>query len=423
MANSPAASDHVLARLAAPANTSQAWHSTVPGPQTASRPALALVASKARALQLVPRGTAMPTVAAASAAFARLSLCGGQSTFSTESTPAAPPTKPYASLSVGAPRETYPGECRVALAPANVALLLKKGFGKVLVEKGAGAQANFADGEYAAAGATLVDDAAALWSQADIVLKVRGPSPAEADSAREGQTIISFLRPSENKELVNKLAARKATVFAMDMVPRISRAQGFDALSSMANVAGYKAVVVAADMFPRILAGQATAAGKIPPGKVLVIGAGVAGLSAISTARRMGALVRGFDTRSAAREQVESFGAEFIEVELREEGAGGGGYAKVMSEAFHQAELKLFSQQAPEMDIIITTALIPGVAPPKLITKAMVETMKPGSVIVDLAAEAGGNCELTQPGKLITHKGVQIIGMSCIPPTCMSHLI
>ena len=229
-----------------------------------------------------------------------------------------------------------------------------------------------------------------------------------------GQVIISFLHPVQNRELVDKLAARKATAFAMDMVPRISRAQVFDALSSMANIAGYKAVLEASNSFGRYMTGQVTAAGKIPPCKVLVIGAGVAGLSAIATARRLGAIVRGFDTRSAAREQVQSLGAEFIEVEIQEEGSGAGGYAKEMSKEFVEAEMKLFTEQARDVDIIITTALIPGRPAPKLITKSMVEIMKPGSIIVDLAAEAGGNCEITQSGKITVHKEVKIIGMQSL---------
>lgn len=339
-----------------------------------------------------------------------------QASFSTETnnTPPTTPTTPYAQLTVGVPRETYPNERRVALTPQNVALLLKKGFDKVLVEKGAGAEAEFLDDAYATAGATLVDDASAVWNGADIVLKVRGPSAAEADGAREGQTIISFLQPVQNKPLVEKLAARKVTSFAMDLIPRISRAQVFDALSSMANIAGYKAVLEASNNFGRFLTGQVTAAGKIPPGKVLVIGAGVAGLSAIATARRLGAIVRGFDTRSAAREQVQSLGAEFVEVELKEEGSGTGGYAKEMSKEFIAAEMKLFTEQAREVDIIVTTALIPGKPAPKLITKSMIEIMKPGSVVVDLAAEAGGNCEKTEPGKMITYKDVKIIGELCL---------
>ena len=335
---------------------------------------------------------------------------GSLSSFSTESAVVLPPTTPYAELTVGVPRETYPNERRVALTPQNVALLLKKGYSRILVEKGAGALADFPDEAYEKAGAVLVDSASPVWAEADIVLKVRGPSMAEAEGVKEGQTIISFLQPAQNKELVQKLASRKATSFAMDLIPRISRAQVFDALSSMANIAGYKAVLEASNNFGRFLTGQVTAAGKIPPCKVLVIGAGVAGLSAIATARRLGAIVRGFDTRSAAREQVQSLGAEFVEVELEEEGSGAGGYAKEMSKEFIEAEMKLFFEQAREVDIIITTALIPGKPAPKLITKSMVEIMKPGSVIVDLAAEAGGNCEKTVPGELVTYKDVKIIG-------------
>ncbi|KUI52735.1 NAD(P) transhydrogenase, mitochondrial [Cytospora mali] len=331
------------------------------------------------------------------------------------STKVLPPTTPYSQLTVGVPRETFPNERRVALTPQNVALLLKKGFAKVIVQQGAGAEADFLDDAYERAGATLVDSTSSVFKQADIVLKVRGPSLDEADLMHEGQTVISFLQPAQNKQLVEKIAAKKATAFAMDMIPRISRAQVFDALSSMANIAGYKAVLEASNNFGRFLTGQVTAAGKIPPCKVLVIGAGVAGLSAIATARRLGAIVRGFDTRSAAREQVQSLGAEFVEVELHEEGSGAGGYAKEMSKEFIEAEMKLFTEQAREVDIIITTALIPGRPAPKLITKSMVEIMKPGSVIVDLAAEAGGNCEKTEAGKLITYHGVKVIGYTDFP--------
>ncbi|KAJ4425225.1 hypothetical protein N0V82_000035 [Gnomoniopsis sp. IMI 355080] len=331
------------------------------------------------------------------------------------STTVVPQTTPYSNLTVGVPRETFPNERRVALTPQNVALLLKKGFGKVIVEKGAGAEAQFLDEAYDKAGATLVDGASPVWKQSDIVLKVRGPSEAEVDQLHEGQTIISFLQPAQNKDLVAKIAAKKATSFAMDMIPRISRAQVFDALSSMANIAGYKAVLEASNTFGRFLTGQVTAAGKIPPCKVLIIGAGVAGLSAIATARRMGAVVRGFDTRPAVREQVQSLGAEFIEVDFQEDGSGAGGYAKEMSKGFIEAEMKLFTEQAREVDIIITTALIPGRPAPKLITKSMIEIMRPGSVIVDLAAEAGGNCEKTEPGKLVTYHDVKIIGYTDLP--------
>ncbi|KAK6207322.1 hypothetical protein LQW54_007280 [Pestalotiopsis sp. IQ-011] len=330
------------------------------------------------------------------------------------STVVEPPSTPYAGLTVGVPRETFTNERRVALTPQNVTVLKKKGFANVLVERGAGTQADFPDEAYDNAGATLVE-AGGIWAAADIILKVRGPNTAEIDRIKEGATIISFLQPAQNKDIVQRLASRNVTSFAMDMIPRISRAQVFDALSSMANIAGYKAVLEASNNFGRFLTGQVTAAGKIPPCKVLVIGAGVAGLSAIATARRMGAIVRGFDTRSAAREQVQSLGAEFIEVELEEDGSGAGGYAKEMSPEFIAAEMKLFTEQARDVDIIITTALIPGKPAPKLITKSMVEIMRPGSIVVDLAAEAGGNCEKTEPGKLVTHNGVKIIGYTDLP--------
>lgn len=375
------------------------WHSTFTQKE-GSHPVLALALRNKQPLQLVRHASVLSTIPTQPNA-------GSGAKYSTTVTPQ---TTPYSNLIVGVPRETFPNERRVALTPQNVALLRKKGFAKVLVERRAGAEADFLDEAYETAGATLVDDASSVWKQADIVLKVRGPTEAEADQLHEGQTIISFLQPAQNKTLIDKIADKKATAFAMEMIPRISRAQVFDALSSMANIAGYKAVLEASNNFGRFLTGQVTAAGKIPPCKVLVIGAGVAGLSAIATARRLGAIVRGFDTRPAAREQVQSLGAEFIEVEIEEDGSGAGGYAKEMSKEFIEAEMKLFTEQAREVDIIITTALIPGRPAPKLITKAMVEIMKPGSVIVDLAAEAGGNCEKTEPGKLVTYHDVKIIG-------------
>ncbi|KAF4213645.1 hypothetical protein CNMCM8980_009722 [Aspergillus fumigatiaffinis] len=340
-------------------------------------------------------------------------------TSSSASAPSNVPVVPYSSLTVGVPCETWPNERRVALTPQNVTLLLKKGFSRVLVERGAGEQAQIHDQAYEQAGATLVNRAA-VWSESNIVLKVRSPRQEgpidEVEALRQGSTLISFLYPAQNKLLVEAIASRGVTAFAMDMIPRISRAQTFDALSSMANIAGYKAVLEASNHFGRFLTGQVTAAGKvIPPSKVLVIGAGVAGLSAIAAARRLGAIVRGFDTRSAAREQVQSLGAEFIEVEIQEEGAGQGGYAKEMSKEFYDAEMKLFMEQARDVDIIITTALIPGKASPKLITKEMVAAMKPGSVIVDLAAEAGGNCEATVPGQLANYNGVTVIGYTDFP--------
>ncbi|KAJ5104416.1 hypothetical protein NUU61_001763 [Penicillium alfredii] len=339
-------------------------------------------------------------------------------TATTTSAPEPVPATPYAELTVGVPLETYPNERRVAITPPNVALLLKKGFSRVLIERGAGEGAQLFDHVYSKAGATLVDRDT-IYSQSDIVLKVRNPQTEgpfnEVQALRKGSTIISFLYPAQNKPLVEALATRGVTSFAIDRIPRISRAQTFDALSSMANIAGYKAVLEASNHFGRFLTGQVTAAGKIPPSKVLVIGAGVAGLSAIASARRMGAIVRGFDTRPAVREQVQSLGAEFIEVELQEDGAGQGGYAKEMSKEFIEAEMKLFMEQARDVDIIITTALIPGKPAPKLITKEMIAAMKPGSVIVDLAAEAGGNCEATLPGELSSYKDVTIIGYTDLP--------
>ncbi|KAF1815566.1 NAD transhydrogenase mitochondrial precursor [Eremomyces bilateralis CBS 781.70] len=330
----------------------------------------------------------------------------------------APKGTPYSDLTVGVPKETYPDERRVALTPQNVALLLKKGFGRVLVERHAGIDAKFVDKEYENAGAKLAG-ADTVWAESDILLKVRPPSVAdsndEAAKLKAGSTVISFLNAAQNRDLVDALAAKPASAFAMEMIPRISRAQVFDALSSMANIAGYKAVLEASNQFGRFLTAQTTAAGKIPPAKVLVIGAGVAGLSAIATAKRMGAIVRGFDTRAAAREQVESLGGEFLEVGLKEDGAGAGGYGKEMSKEFIEAEMKLFMEQCKEVDIVITTAMIPGKRAPILIDRHMIEAMRPGSVLVDLASEAGGNCEVTIPGKLTMHQGVSIIGYTDFP--------
>ncbi|KAL7283379.1 hypothetical protein ACG7TL_002809 [Trametes sanguinea] len=325
------------------------------------------------------------------------------------------PGIPYSDLRVGVPLEIYPNERRVALTPHNAALLLKKGFAQVLVEKSAGLEAQFLDEHYRAAGAIVVDRNE-LFERSDILLKVRPPVVGqEAELFKENSTLISFIYAAQNKAIVDALAAKKATVFAMEQIPRISRAQVFDALSSMANIAGYKAVLEAANHFGRFLTGQVTAAGKIPPCKVLVIGAGVAGLSAIATARRMGAIVRGFDTRAAAREQVQSLGAEFLEVPIQESGEGQGGYAKEMSKEFIEAEMALFMEQCKDVDIVITTALIPGKPAPKLITEEMVAAMKQGSVIVDMAAETGGNCAVTKPGELAVHKGVTIIGYTDLP--------
>nr|MBW4577640.1 Re/Si-specific NAD(P)(+) transhydrogenase subunit alpha [Aphanothece sp. CMT-3BRIN-NPC111] len=314
-------------------------------------------------------------------------------------------------MKVGIPKEVYPGERRVAATPDTATRLQKLGF-EVLIESGAGEFANFPDDAYTQAECKIVPDAQTLWTEADIVLKVRPPdmhpdlNKHETELLREGGTLISFIWPAQNQELLDKLAARKATVLAMDAVPRISRAQKMDALSSMANIAGYRAIVEAANNFGRFFAGQITAAGKVPPAKVMIIGAGVAGLAAIGAARSLGAIVRAFDTRPAVKEQVQSMGAEFLELDFEEDGTGQGGYAKVMSDEFIKAEMALFAAQAQEVDIIITTALIPGKPAPKLITQEMVESMKEGSVIVDLAAEQGGNCEVTKPGEVYSYKGV-----------------
>jgi NAD(P) transhydrogenase subunit alpha len=319
-------------------------------------------------------------------------------------------------MKIGVPKELFPGERRVAATPETVKRLQKLGF-EVQLEAGAGALAGFDDEAFRAVGAGIVPDAPTLWSNSDIVAKVRAPMELsggghEADRLREGGILISFVWPAQNPELLERLKARRASVLAMDQVPRITRAQKLDALSSMANIAGYRAVIEAAQCFPRFFTGQITAAGKVPPAKVLVIGAGVAGLAAIGAARGLGAIVRAFDTRPVVREQVQSMGAEFLEVELQEDGSGAGGYAKEMSKEFIEAEMALFKRQAAEVDIIITTALIPGKRAPILITKDMVEVMKPGSVVVDLAAEQQGNCELTKPGERVVHGGVSIVGFT-----------
>lgn len=291
----------------------------------------------------------------------------------------------------------------------------------VAVEHDAGAAASFGDEDYQKAGAEVIADTRALWQAGDIVLKVQPPSmhPVfgvhEADLLREGGTIISFLHPGKNTDIVKALAARKATAIAVDQIPRISRAQKMDALSSMANIAGYRAVVEAASHYGRFFTGQMTAAGKVPPAKILVIGAGVAGLAAIGAARGMGAIVRAFDTRPAVKDQVKSMGAEFIELNVHEDGEGAGGYAKEMSPAFIKAEMEMFAAQAKDVDIIITTALIPNKPAPKLITEEMVKSMKKGSVIVDLASENGGNCELTVPGEAVERYGVHILGFTDLP--------
>jgi NAD(P) transhydrogenase subunit alpha len=323
-------------------------------------------------------------------------------------------------MKIAISREIRPGERRVAATPDTVARLRKLGF-DVLVEAGAGMGASLSDADYVAAGAEIVVDARTLWGEADILLKVRPPeaNPGlgahEADLLHEGATLVSFLYPGKNKALVERLAARKVSALALDQIPRITRAQKMDALSSMANIAGYRAVIEAASFYGRFFTGQMTAAGRVPPAKVLVVGAGVAGLAAIGAARGLGAIVRAFDSRAAVKEQVESLGAEFIELSVKEEGEGGGGYAKEMSEAYHAAEVAMLAKQCREVDIVITTALIPNQPAPILITEEMVKKMRKGSVIVDLAAENGGNCALTEPGAVVEKYGVHILGYNDLP--------
>ena len=323
-------------------------------------------------------------------------------------------------MKLGIPREIHEQEHRVAATPTSVRKLIKLGH-EVFIERDAGARAQFPDAAYKEAGATVVETPKELYEAADCVLKVRAPETHpeygvdESQWLTENSYLMGYLWPAQNPELLDKLVERKVTSFAIDSLPRISRAQKMDALSSMANIAGYRAVVEAAQHFGRFFTGQVTAAGKVPPAKVLVIGAGVAGLAAVGAAGSMGGIVRAFDTRPEVREQVESMGAEFLEVEMEEEGSGTGGYAKEMSDEFIRKEMALFLEQAKEVDIIITTALIPGKPAPKLITEEMVKAMKPGSVIVDLAAERGGNCELTKPGEIASEHGVTIIGYTDLP--------
>jgi NAD(P) transhydrogenase subunit alpha len=323
-------------------------------------------------------------------------------------------------MKVGIPKEVFAGERRVATTPETAKRLQKLGF-EVLVERGAGAKADFSDDLYTAAGCTIIDGPAALWAEADIVIKVREPmlhpelGMHEAELLREGQRLISFIWPAQNEELVKRLAARKATVIGMDTVPRISRAQKCDALSSMANISGYRAVIEAAQHFGSFFTGQFTAAGKVPPAKVLVIGAGVAGLASIGAARGLGAIVRAFDTRPAVKEQVESMGAEYLTIEMEEDGTGAGGYGKAMSDAFMDAERALFEEQAKDVDIIVTTALIPGKPAPFLITEQALKNMRAGSVIVDLAAERGGNCPQVIADAVTVVHGVTLIGYTDLP--------
>jgi len=320
-------------------------------------------------------------------------------------------------VKIGAPRERFEGEARVALTPESAGHIQKLGH-ECLIETGAGERAGFTDQAYEAAGVTVVADADAVFTDADVVIKVREPSEQEADRLREGQTLISFFWPAQNEDMLERCKAKGASVIAMDMVPRISRAQKMDALSSTANIAGYRAVIEAGNQFGRFFTGQVTAAGKVPPAKVLVVGAGVAGLAAIGTATSLGAVVRAFDVRPEVAEQIESMGAEFLflDFEDSQDGAETGGYAAPSSPEFREKQLELFRAQAPEVDIVITTALIPGRPSPKLWLEDMVAAMKPGSVVIDLAAEKGGNCDLTVPNeRVVSDNGVVIVGYTDFP--------
>ena len=332
---------------------------------------------------------------------------------------------------IGVLKEIHPGERRVAMAPSVVKQQCLKNVHSVLLEQGAGVIANFTDDQYKDSGAEIVETAHQIWERADVILKIRPPEENhetgehEADLLRKDACLICLLNPGRNSDLLQKLAKTGGTAIAVDQIPRISRAQSMDVLSSMANISGYRAITEAAHHFGRLFTGQITAAGRIPPAKVLVIGAGVAGLSAVGAAQSLGAIVRAFDTRSSVREEIQSMGAEYLEMNFEEDGSGTGGYAKTMSKEFIDAEMKLFAEQAKEVNIIITTAAIPGKKSPVLITKEMVDSMIPGSVIVDLAVEGGGNCELTQPGETCVHKKVTIIGLTDLPsrlPTQASQL-
>ncbi len=321
-------------------------------------------------------------------------------------------------MRIGAPKESFAGESRVAMTPDSALQLQKLGY-ECLIESGAGAKAGFSDAAYEKAGVRVVPSTEALYAEAEILAKVRPPTPEELKLTRKGQLLISFFYPAQNKELLEQAKEIGTNVVAMDMVPRISRAQKMDALSSMANIAGYRAVIEAGANFGRFFTGQVTAAGKVPPAKVLVVGAGVAGLAAIGAATSLGAVVYAFDVRPEVAEQIESMGAEFVYLDFSEQqtdGAATGGYAAPSSPEFREAQLKKFRELAPDMDIVITTALIPGRDAPKLWLKDMVEAMKPGSVIVDLAAERGGNCDLTVPDqKIVSDNGVTVVGYTDFP--------
>jgi len=325
-------------------------------------------------------------------------------------------------MKVGIPCELSPGELRVAATPKTTQRLIKQGF-EVVIEKDAGKHSKYADQDYEKAGASILGTAKEIYESADIILKVQAPNHAEIEMMHKGQVSLSYLWPAQNEELMQKLAKKGVNAIAMDAIPRISRAQKMDVLSSMANIAGYRAVIEGANHFGRFLNGQITAAGKVDPAKILVIGAGVAGLAAIGAANSLGAIVRAFDTRKEVAEQIESMGAQFLTVEIEEDGATASGYSKVMSQAFIDAEMELFTEQAKEVDIIITTAQIPGREAPKLILDYHVEAMKPGSVIVDLAASTGGNCVLTKKDEnYTTDNGVTILGNVDQLPTQASQL-
>lgn len=319
-----------------------------------------------------------------------------------------------AAMIIGVPTEQGTGECRVAASPGSVEKLIKLGY-EVKVQAGCGQKASLTDKHFESAGATIVASGKDIYEQSDIIVKIEPPTDREIEMIREGTTLISFVWPAKNDSLTEKLRAKNITTLAMDCVPRISRAQKLDALSSMANIAGYRAIIEAAQEFGSFFTGQITAAGKVPPAKVLVIGAGVAGLAAIGTAGSLGAIVRAFDTRPSVKDQVKSMGAEFLELDFEEDGEGSGGYAKTMSKEFIDAEMALFAEQAKDVDIIVTTALIPNKPAPKLITTEMVKSMKAGSVVVDLAAQNGGNCELTEPGEKCVKHDVTIIGYTDLP--------
>ena len=323
-------------------------------------------------------------------------------------------------MRIGVPKETAAHERRVAVTPDVAGRLVKAGF-SVLVERAAGEAASFADEAYGAAGATLAATTAEAFGQSDVVLKVQPPSPQEVRLCREGGALVALFHPSAEREVVSQLAGRKVTAFSLALLPRITRAQPMDVLSSQATVAGYKAVLLAAAATGRFFPMLVTAAGTLPPARVLVLGAGVAGLQAIATARRLGAVVSAFDVRAAVKEQVESLGAKFVEMQVGEQAEGAGGYAKQLSEETHRRELAFLAQQVKDADIVITTAAIPGKRAPILITADAVRGMKPGSVIVDLAVETGGNCELAEPGTEVRRHGVLILGPVNLPSTLPYH--